>query len=147
MIWEMVEYFSPTEKWGNPDRMNGCLILTLNAVRGVYDYDPTAHRFVIHCGFDTQGHTEKSQHYVGNAVDFHVEDIGIDDPFHVQVVKMNRALKELQLLDHVGLGIYPQWNSPGFHLDVRGKKGRWGMLNGEYVSFSKAFEFAQQYNI
>lgn len=137
MIWRIIENFSPKENWGDPNKMSGTLLLTLDAVRRFYD-----HPFVIHCGFATTGHSEASFHYKGEASDFDIKEPGVS--FHTQIIKFLHILDGLQLSGSVGLGIYPQWNNPGFHLDVRGESARWGYLNGDYCSFGRALDYTER---
>ena len=47
---------------------------------------------------------------------------------------MIEALNDLQVAEKVGFGIYPDWNSPGFHLDARGEWARWGYI-GDKIHF------------
>jgi hypothetical protein len=38
-----------------------------------------------------------------------------------------------------GVGLYPEWlQGIGFHVDVGGRYGRWGMVGGQYVSIDNA---------
>jgi len=129
MIWNQLNYFNRAEAWGNPDKVTGCLLMLLEAIRGrVKD------GFVIHNAYSTDGHSANSQHYLGNAVDFH---INTNMGFRKQIYLLLGIFNELQVAQHIGFGIYPQWNHPGFHLDIRGTRARWGYVNG-YVSFSDA---------
>jgi len=132
VIWDKITYFKKTEDWGNPEKMNGLLLMLLDNIRCCYDFP-----FEIHCGYDESGHTKKSQHYLGNAVDFHIES---KEKFITQTNKMIKILDELQVSERVGFGIYPDWNNKGFHLDVRGKRIRWAMVNGVYVSFKEGLK-------
>lgn len=142
MIWELIEYFSPDENWGDPDKVSGLLLLTIDAVRKVYGEDPSFHSFVVHNAYATSGHTTRSQHYHGKALDFHIRDkFHPPDHFRTQFTKLKLALEGLQIYNYVGLGVYPDWSIPGFHLDVRGNKARWGRVNGEYVSIKKALDW------
>lgn len=135
-VFKYLKHFTEKEKWGDPLYMNGLLLLLLDKVRDLY-----GKTFIVHCGFETSGHVSKSQHYLGNAVDFHIVD---DLPFYRQVEKIEQILDELQVEDKVGLGIYPDWTHPGFHLDVRGSKARWGRIGSKYVSFEEALEYVKQ---
>jgi len=106
----------------------------LDAVR-----DRVGHSFIINCAYKTAGHTPKSQHYQGKAADFYVKGI----PFKEAFAKITAALEELGIADQVGFGVYPQWRLPGFHLDVRGTKARWGFADGAYVSLEHAMSRAK----
>jgi hypothetical protein len=90
---------------------------------------------VIHVGCEDGGHAAKSYHYPKTsckAVDFDVGTIGTKENFPQQVATIEAALKEFGEWDHVGFGIYPDWNSPGFHLDTRGFGAYWVYQSGEY---------------
>jgi len=140
LIWNHVKGFTEAEAWGEPGRMNGLLLMLMTALRAEFRCeDPTA-QFIIHNGFATSGHSEKSQHYVGNATDFHIESIV---PFTEQVELVEGILKDLQVAHVVGLGIYPTWRHRGFHLDVRGRHSRWGFLGEQMVSFAEALYHAR----
>jgi hypothetical protein len=137
MIWDYLYHFKKTEKWGDPARMNGLLLLLLDAIRG--DFDPDT--VVIHCGFEVGGHAKDSQHKLGNATDFHIET---SRSFSEQISRMEKSLRELQVFDKVGLGIYPDWKHPGFHLDCRGLFARWGRIGDTYVGYADAIEHAKK---
>jgi uncharacterized protein YcbK (DUF882 family) len=98
---------------------------------------------VIHCGYENGGHASGSRHYTGDAVDFHINGMNFSEAMD----SLLKALHETDFFgkkaaEYVGLGIYPDWNTPGFHLDIRGYSARWGRINGEYVSFEKAYKHA-----
>ena len=135
-IWNELEHFNRDENWGDPDKMNGALLLLANALRDFID-----ERCVVHRGFATSGHSPKSQHYAGNAFDYHF-DSGYS--FKMQIDQMLDALSYFQVDDRVGLGIYPEWYHPGFHLDLRGCRARWGRVKGIYVSFAEAYKVAEE---
>ena len=127
MIWKILEpYFSKNENWGNPEKLNGFLLLLLYQIRL-----EVSNKIIIHNAYAENGHTKNSQHYIGNAVDFHVQGIQFGEAIRL----VHKTLKGLQIENKVGLGIYPQWVNPGFHLDVRGYKARWSKIDGNYVSF------------
>ena len=127
-IFDYVENFDESENWGNLTKVNPLLILTLNYIRK-YINTPIH----INCVYEKSGHSATSQHYKGNAVDFY---LGSFLKFYDQINLMERTLIYLNLDDRVGFGIYPYWNTPGFHLDIRGEKARWGRdSKGEYVGY------------
>jgi uncharacterized protein YcbK (DUF882 family) len=103
--WTRLKYFSKKENWGDPFLMNRDLILKLHAMR-IFTNKP----FIIHCGYATSGHSFHSQHYLGNAVDFHIKGLS---PLEQFLIALKFGFK--------GYGIYGKdvWNNPGLHLDVR----------------------------
>ena len=131
MVWNQLRYFCTDEKWGNHKKINGALLLILDELR-----HEIGHPFAIHCAYDTKGHSKNSQHYTGNAIDFHI--VGLD--LFTAYIKIVEVLKELQVNNRVGLGVYPDWNSPGFHIDLRGTKARWSRNKGDYVAIENAFQ-------
>jgi hypothetical protein len=139
-IWEVIEGFSPRENWGAAEKINGLLLLLLSAVRKNFGC-----RVIIHNGFRPK---KRGQHYLGNAADFHFKWDNPEEalPFSKQVEQMITVLADLQVSHKVGLGIYPDWNNPGFHLDVRGSMARWGKIDTEddYVSFDIALNYARE---
>lgn len=146
MLWAHIKGFKPAEKWGDPDKMNGLAVMLLEKVREAFrnHYDSEA-TFHLHAGYDTGGHSFGSEHYQGNALDFHIQT---SLSYPEQVNAMLEILTCLQVASRVGMGIYPDWNSPGFHLDVRGEFARWGgvMKHGkqEYTSFDAAKKHAEE---
>ena len=146
MIWKILEYFHRRENWGDPEKMNPNLMFMLDRFRREL---PKGLWIKVHCGFDTMGHSENSQHYLGNAVDFHVVGCHIlEAESH-----LHKFLKSNDLFDYVGLGIYPDWNNPGFHIDVRGKYARWGYLapkegekDGKSISYIEALNKMRKEN-
>ena len=129
-VWDLLRHFSREEPWGDPDRVSGTLLLTLEAVRERLGWP-----IVVHAAYATAGHNPRGYHPRGLAVDFH---FATELPLRHQVKHLLAALDDLQLAAHVGLGLYPDWTHPGFHLDVRGYRARWGRLGNRYVPWEKA---------
>jgi len=126
--WKKIRYFSPRENWGDPEKIEFRLVFLLDCLRQFIGCP-----IIIHCG--TQGtHTKGSYHYVGKAVDCHAVGISLLD-FYLAAERFPFG----------GIGVYPYWNNPGLHLDIRplpGKRrpeARWGRVNGEYVSLNGKF--------
>jgi len=101
--WFSIKHFSPLENWGDPFCMSRRLLYLLDAWRDFIECP-----VVVHCGFEEKGHSEKSQHYLGNAVDLHV--VGMS---------LLYAYLSVERFGFTGIGVYPYWSSPGLHLDVR----------------------------
>lgn len=161
-LFAHINGFDENEAWGDPALMNGLLVMLMEKIKEAFvkrlDENAT---FVIHCAYEESGHASNSQHAqmtknghgielakIGNAVDYHIETFLT---FSQTARVMEAILDELQIKDVVGFGIYPDWiikktgrPVPGFHLDVRGVKARWGRVKGKYISLSAALEFAEK---
>ena len=134
MIWKLLKHFNKDENWGNPAKMNFLTLLTIDRIRDLFE---RRQYFIVHCGFDTQGHTENSYHYKAKAIDFHIMNID----YMKAIRDLELALKNLGISDLIGLGLYPQWEHPGFHIDTRGFYARWGRVNGKYISYDKTIQY------
>jgi uncharacterized protein YcbK (DUF882 family) len=134
--WKRLRHFSPAEAWGNPAMMERETVFLLDGVR-----EAVGRPIVIHCGYERRPHRPASRHNDGSAVDFHI--LGVD--FRGAVGLVEGAIEALGAADRVGLGIYPHWKSPGFHLDTRGRRARWGAVNRggkqTYVSYNEALTY------
>lgn len=136
-IWDIInDTFTKNEAWGDATKMSGIVLLVFHSLRAL-----VGRPFVVHCGYASAGHSPASQHYLGNAIDFHIEGMS----FKEAVAAVEGALDALQISNRVGLGIYPDWPGhnagelqPGFHIDVRGMRARWGRVKGVYVSYDEA---------
>jgi uncharacterized protein YcbK (DUF882 family) len=129
--WAKIKHFKKTENWGNPDKMDESIVLLLDKIRDRINYP-----FHINCGYDESGHSDNSMHYQGKAVDFIIKDLFLKDASD----KIISALKDLNKTDKVGLGIYLDWNTPGFHLDTRGFKARWGRYQKKYIGYDEVLK-------
>ena len=140
-LFDYIKGFSPDEPWGDSSKMSGLIVMLMEKVRTVYRdrYDPDA-SFVLHCGYEADGHVSGSQHYKGNAVDFHIKT-KLSFPDQIEAITI--ILHELQVSNLCGIGIYPDWNSPGFHLDARGVPAQWGRIGTDYVGIDAAFKHAK----
>jgi hypothetical protein len=129
-IWERLKpEFSKSENWGNPDKINGLLLILLQIIRKRVGYP-------IHINNAFRDEKGKSQHPKGNAVDFYFKGLNYLEACY----RLEQCLKELQVLNHVGLGIYLDWNTRGFHLDVRGERARWSRIEGEYKTMEEGIK-------
>ncbi len=126
--WDSVRYFVPKE-FEDPsvvdsgELIDGVTLLLLDRLRHEIGCP-----IIVHAAVDvngTHGHAINSYHLVKSgctAVDFHFDT--------------TCTLKE-QFYDVInsgfdGIGFYPEWGNPGFHVDIRGHKNtslwikRWG---------------------
>ena len=122
--WESLKYFKRSE-FKHPDKMNRFLIYRLEEFRR-----RIGHAIVIHSDY-REG--DKGYHGKGDAVDVHIKDIPLSYAY---------ILAERSGLFN-GIGIYPAWNHPGLHLDIRSGDGaRWGSWNQSnhiYVPLNEDF--------
>lgn len=102
--WKRVKFFSPKENWGNWRKVHRDLILAIDSFRAF-----VGRKVVIHCAFELQGHTDGSFHGKGLAADLHVEDMHVLDMFFAAT----------RFDEFGGIGVYPFWNNPGLHVDIR----------------------------
>ena len=111
LVWERIDTLSKTDGWGQPRCIDGKLIILFSELQKILD-EPV----YIHKAYEEEGHVENSFHYSGQAIDFHVGT----QPVH-SLLKVWKILNEWW---NGGLGVYPCWNEPGFHIDM-GPKKRW----------------------
>lgn len=107
VIWDQLRYFNRRENWGDISEVDVRLLHCLDNVRGLLK-----RRIYIHCCYEMRGHSPNSFHKVGMAVDFDVEGTQLSELFDLY-----RFFRENWFSG--GVGIYPYWNNPGLHLDIR----------------------------
>ena len=124
-FWKKIKHFTEKENWGDVSKVNPYLIMALDALR-----EMVGKPIVIHCAYDESGHKNNSMHYVGKAADIHIVGMNIVDQY--------LAVEKLGTFN--GIGVYPHWNNPGLHVDLRTKPGRWGRdAHGNYVALNSKF--------
>jgi hypothetical protein len=95
----------------------------------------------IHCLWESGGHVENSRHYQGIACDFHIVS---QHTFYIEISTLENILGMMKVEHAVGLGLYPEWNNQGFHLDTRGVKARWGYVGAESTAYDLARRIAER---
>ena len=140
MIWDRLKYFKKTENWGDPNRVSGLLLLTMDSIRDIVN--TPIHINSAYRENDKSPNGNLSQHALGTACDFYIFNL----PFELACEKLLNSLNVLQIIDRVGLGAYPCWNTKGFHLDIRGTRARWGCIGEEYVGFDEAIKYYYAHN-
>lgn len=110
--WSIVKHFSSDEKWGDVTKIHPKLILSLDRMR---DYAKVP--FVIHCAYELSGHSPKSYHKYGMAVDGHFKGLDLLDQFFIAD----------RFFGDAGIGVYGSdvWKKPGIHVDIRCWIARW----------------------
>lgn len=136
-------YFSAREKWGDIDRIQWYHVHQLWSIRMALKEFGHDWPIIIHCCYEMSGHSQNSYHYKGLATDFHFKT---DEDLKIQYWALQEALLILNLEKFCGLGLYPDWNNPGFHFDSRGYRIRWIYDKNMYIygndSISRYFKNA-----
>lgn len=122
------EYFSEKEFY-NIYTMSPMLVFIIDKIRAKFEGMGI---FIIHSSNEPEDlmlHIPGSYHYQGLAVDFHIK-LKSDPKAHKKLSEYKRIcealmfeIKSLRINKEIGLGIYPYWNNPGFHIDYRHPKG------------------------
>ena len=134
MIWSILKHFKYTEAWGDPDQMNDALLLIIDMVRHRF---PSNCYFNIHCAYETRSNPD-SLHPLGLAIDFHISNM----PLIQAANHLKDIIRTLGFEDILEIGIYPEWNQPGFHIGLQKDGGSWAQIAGKYVAFDLALEAA-----
>lgn len=140
-VWDLVfRYFSKNENWGDPEKIDDKLLYTIFLIRLELGIP-----FHVNNAYSTSGHSEDSYHYKGMALDgyFMTDEVSFVDI----IDNIETVLEYYGLTEKVGFGIYPDWNNPGIHLDVRGYKARWSRIGKKYVSFELGLQRAKDKNL
>lgn len=141
IMWLLLRHFKDYEAWGDPSKMDPFILFLIDGFR---ESLPKGCWIKVHCGYKEKGHTKNSFHYKGKAIDFHVIGMHVSEAeSHLQ--KYLRTPKiingvECKLIDFVGIGVYPEWADPGFHLDTRGVRASWARIKGKYVAYELGVE-------
>ena len=136
MIWKLLKHLKNGDAWGDPDKMDFFILVIVDNIMNAL---PVGCRAKIHCGYKTSGHSSKSMHYHGKAIDFHV--VGV--PFLTAETLIMADLHDTGLIENVGIGIYPDWNNPGFHIDSRGNRASWAKIKDDYVAYAEGLKYAK----
>ena len=126
--WTKVNNFKKSENWGDADKMNPLLIYSLDALREL-----AGRPIIINSGY--RPNDPGSTHKNGDAADIVITGLSVIDQF--LLAEKTRLFS--------GIGVYPFWNRPGLHLDVRPLRAnqhapRWGRnAAGVYVALDAKF--------
>lgn len=125
--WKKIDHFSRNDNFGDPSKMHFELIQNLDYLRA-YINRP----IIIHCGYEPRDGL--GFHPLGLAVDCHAENMHCIQ-FYIAATRFGFN----------GIGIYPWWNKPGLHLDMRPLKPKdhralWASTGPKkYVAFDAEF--------
>jgi len=103
---EQVRHFDFVAELNDPQRQHMSLELMWKAdvVRDIAGVP-----MIIHSAYAISGHSNpNSTHYRGLALDWHLKYHTLEEMFRLAY-----------LVGFTGIGVYPEWNNPGLHTDVR----------------------------
>ena len=105
-----MKYFKESEWVKDPAKVNPKLKNIIDELRGSLGVPA-----IIHVAWSDSGHSANSYHYKGLAVDIHFKnsELGVQLAHILSFPEIN------------GIGFYPWWNNPGWHLDLRQKRTYW----------------------
>lgn len=119
-----MRYFKKEEFVKDPDKVDPSLIDTIDELRHIAGVP-----IHIHVAWSASGHSDKSYHYKGMAVDFHFAGLT-----HLEQWAYIRCFPNLR-----GIGFYPWWKNPGWHADLRSTELFWiSRSEGEYIYSAEA---------
>lgn len=120
MNWDKIRHFRPDEFKEDYRKVSPDLIRYMDALREYAEVP-----IIIHEAWASGGHSENSYHYSGLAVDFH---------FGGSLSPLTEFSLILSLRVFGGVGYYPGWNNPGWHVDLRSDVPVvfWHRLNKRY---------------
>lgn len=96
----------PKNEWvKDPSKVSQILMNCLEQIRIKTDTI-----MIIHVAWDDGGHATNSYHYKGMAVDFH---------FKGDITKLEQLEAIIAIPELNGIGFYPEWEHPGWHVDIR----------------------------
>lgn len=122
MTWRGLKHFK-REEWGkDPTRANFRLTQIMDRLRELSDSP-----IQINVCYDDSGHSPKSYHKTGDAVDF----VFLENLSYILQYFYISMFPELR-----GIGFYPDWHTPGWHVDLRPEFLRWVRIDGIY-SYNK----------
>ena len=135
-IFKFLKYFTLNEKnyvgqpaWGDSNQVNGLLLRILDEIRA-----EVGAPVLIHAAYETSGHASNSEHKRGDAIDCHFKGVTLWRAYQ----GIQKVLAKYNLVDRVGIGVYFWWNSPGFHIDLRGFGLTWYSRSSNNYVYDKA---------
>jgi len=112
MCWTPLRYFQEDEFMPGAEKSSKEIRFLIDDIRQASTdiaKDKKDVSCIIHCCWAAKGHSAKSYHYTGQAIDFHIT--GVPLILQYTILTSFRGIG--------ALGFYPYWHHPGWHLDIR----------------------------
>lgn len=110
--WDAIKHFHAGENWGDWTKMAFEYVRFLDTVRHLAD---TPFELTSPAYTRRTGHSKDSYHYYGHAADFYLPKLRPLDAYDLLV----SVFEDMGVYGKIGFGFYPDWVTPGFHLDDR----------------------------
>lgn len=148
LVWMILDAFKITQAWGDPFKMHPILLFIIEKFNKSL---PHGCWIKVHCGYKEKASKKNSYHCHGRAIDFHVVGCTFVEAESHLMKFLNESVilhgMEYKMISYVGIGIYPEWSDPGFHLDIRGKPNSWARIDSNYTTYTQGLEIAKNMNI
>ena len=102
--WSKIKHFKKSEWKKDPDKVEWSVIELADEMRSA-----AGKPILIHVAWDDAGHVQDSTHF-GIATGF---------DFHFVGMTLLEQWLFAERFPWMGIGIYPYWNNPGLHCDLR----------------------------
>ena len=116
--WSKVRHFNVGEFGPRADLVDPTLVHIMDELR-----ERSGWAIRINVAWAEKGHSKKSYHYTGQAIDF-----AFLGGSSLEQYCFMREFREIG-----GIGFYPEWNTPGWHIDLRSGFLQWVHHYGTYT--------------
>jgi len=122
------KFFSTNEKWGDISKVEWYHFNHLVLIRKEMKVP-----FVINCSYELKGHSSSSDHGAKTG-----RSCATDGYFKTNMTLENQwynieaIIKKFKLENFIRIGVYPEWNKPGFHIASSGNNLRWVKIGSKY---------------
>lgn len=106
--WSLVRHFKREEWKHDPDKVQPDLVYLVDELRGT-----AGAPILIHVAFDPSGHVTDSGHYTTS------RDLAVAVDLHIAGWSLLRQWLHAEKMVFNGIGLYPHWQHPGLHVDLR----------------------------
>lgn len=106
--WTTIKHFAREEWRHDPDRISPDLVMLMDQMR-----DAAGVPIWIHVAWDGEGHVADSGHYTTS------RELAVAVDFHFEAWPLLQQWLFAERFPWNGIGLYPHWQQPGLHVDLR----------------------------